>query len=331
MQDAPAVTAANPPSSRQPNRDVWTTRRLLDQVRTLLEQREVDSPRVVAEMLLAHVLQCERMRLYMEVDRPASADELATLRALVKRAANHEPVQYLLGEWSFFGRTFAVNNSTLIPRPCTEMLVEHAIQWARLHRQATSMPVDRPASVIDDTQVQTRPMRLADIGTGTGCIAVCLAAHLPMAEVVASDVVEEALDLARTNAARHGVLAQLDLREGDGMSVLDDDDPFDVICSNPPYISDAEWADVATNVRDYEPESALRGGGDGLDIVRPIIERAWEHLVPGGLLLVEIAHSQKDAAMQIAQAAGRYERVEVLKDHEGLWRMLRAQVAASAS
>jgi len=329
MQDAPAVTAT-PPTPSQPGSEPWTTRRLLDQIHNLLTERGVDSPRVVAEMLLAHVLQCDRMRLYMEVDRPASPDELTTLRALVKRAANHEPVQYLLGEWSFFGRTFEVNPSTLIPRPCTETLIEHAIQWARTHRLARSLPIARPASVIDDTQVQTEPMRVADIGTGSGCIAVCLAAHLPMAEVIASDVVDEALDLAKTNAARHGVLGQIDLRAGDGLAVLDGEESFDIICSNPPYISDAEWADVEANVRDYEPQSALRGGEHGLAMVRPIIERAWQHLAPGGLLLVEVAHSQRDAVLEIARATGRYTSVEVRKDHEGLWRVLRAQVASAS-
>ncbi len=330
MLNRTTAVTANPSTPSQPGSEPWTTWRLLDQIRNLLSERGVDSPRVVAEMLLSHVLKCERMRLYMEVDRPASADELAALRALVKRAANHEPVQYLLGEWSFFGRTFAVNPSTLIPRPCTETLVEHAIQWARTHRPAQSMPIDRPASVIDGTQMQTEPMRVADIGTGTGCIAVCLAAHLPMAHVLASDVIDDALDLAKANAARHGVLGQIDLRAGDALAALEGAQPFDVICSNPPYISDAEWADVEANVRDYEPQSALRGGEDGLAMVRPIIEHAWQYLVPGGLLLVEIAESQRDTAIEIASAAGRYESVAVHKDHEGLWRVLHAQVASES-
>src|SRR5262245_30305238 len=156
----------------QQTSETWTTRRLLKWMAEHFESKQIDSPRVVAEMLLAHVLGCERMKLYMEADRPASASELTTLRELVARAPKHEPVQYLVGHAWFFGRQCEVNRSTLIPRPCTETLVEHIIQWRRLN-PGHAAPL------------------IADIGTGTGCISVSLAAQIADGRVVATDVVPD--------------------------------------------------------------------------------------------------------------------------------------------
>src|SRR5688572_26188565 len=164
--------------SRSQEKNQWTSRSLLKWMGEHFAAKDIDSPRVVAEMLLSHVLGCERMRLYMEVDRPASTAELTQLRELTARAAKHEPAQYLVGEAWFFGRQFTVDRSTLIPRPCTETLVEHAIQWHRLN----------PGHV--------NPL-IADIGTGTGCIAISLAAQIPSARVIATDVIPEALELAK--------------------------------------------------------------------------------------------------------------------------------------
>jgi release factor glutamine methyltransferase len=269
----------------------------------------VDSPRVVAEMLLGHVLDCERMRLYMEADRPASAVELATLRGLVQRAANHEPVQYLVGHAWFFGKQFAVDRSTLIPRPSTETLVEQVVRWLRAnpgHAEPT----------------------IADVGTGTGIIAISLALNLPDARIVATDVVPEALELAKTNAERLGVTGRIEFREGSLLEPLHRDGGavrFDVIASNPPYVPDDEWDAVERNVKDYEPASALRGGVDGLDFIRPLIANGPSLLVPGGLLAIEIAESQREAVVELAKATATLENVDVLKDHEGLLRVLTAE------
>jgi release factor glutamine methyltransferase len=285
----------------------WTTRRLLEWMTSHFQARGIDSPRVVAEMLLSHVLGCERMRLYMESDRPATAVELATLRLLAARAAAHEPVQYLVGQTWFFSRAFEVDRSTLIPRPSTETLVEHVLHWLR----ATPGHAD--------------PL-MADIGTGTGCIAISLAAQLPGAHVIATDVEPGALELASRNAARHRVEDRIEFLPGALLEPLRHVPAiarFDVICSNPPYISDREWEAVAPNVREFEPAGALRGGADGLDVIRPLIAGSGQWLKPGGLLAVEIAHSQRDAALELARAAGLVDP-GVLKDHEGLWRVLLA-------
>jgi release factor glutamine methyltransferase len=280
------------------------------------KSKGVDSPRVVAEMLLSHVLSCERMRLYMDADRPASEAELATLRDLVVRAANHEPVQYLVGSAWFFSRQFKVNRSTLIPRPSTETLVEHVVQWLRA------------------SPGHAAPL-IADIGTGTGCIGVTIAVQSPAARVILTDIVAEALELARENARAHKVAEHMEFVCGAGARALLHAQSlgqaggagarFDVIVSNPPYIPDNEWDAVAANVKNFEPASALRGGADGLDVIRPLIAEAAPLLKPGGLLAIEIAHAHRDAVLGLADTTGVLENVQVLKDHEGLWRVLTAQ------
>ena len=285
--------------------ETWTTRRLLEWMTRHFDGKGVDRPRVVAEMLLAHVIGCDRMRLYMEADRPAAPLELSRLHDLVARAARHEPVQYLVGHAWFFGRAFAVSRSVLIPRPSTETLVEHVLQWRR------AAP-GHAATLI------------GDLGTGSGCIAVSLAAGLPDAHIVASDTSADALADARRNAEAHGVADRIDFVAGPGLDALHRPGGarYDVICSNPPYISDREWADVAPNVADYEPSDALRGGPDGLDVIRPLIAGAGEMLRPEGQLVVEIADSQRDAAVALVEAVEMLGEPTVLKDHEGLWRVL---------
>lgn len=287
----------------------WTTRRLLKWTTDHFKAGGIDSPRVVAEMLLAHVIGCERMRLYMEIDRPATPLERATLRDLVARAARNEPVQYLVGHAWFFGRAFAVNPSVLIPRPCTETLLECVLQW---HRTAPG---------------HAQP-RIADIGTGCGCIAISLAVGISDAHLVATDVDEAALAVARKNAARHGVADRIDFCLGAGLGPLEHaagEGRFDAICSNPPYICDEEWAQLSPNVRCYEPATALRAGPEGLDVIRPILISAGEHLRPQGRLFLEIAHSHRDAVVRIAEEARWPSNHTVSKDHEGLWRLFVAE------
>jgi release factor glutamine methyltransferase len=287
----------------------WTTRKLLEWMTQHFTAKEIDTPRVVAEMLLSHVIGCDRLRLYMEVDRPAQPLELSSLHDLVARAGRHEPVQYLVGHAWFFGQQFAVDTSVFIPRPCTETLVEYVLRWLRA------------------APGHARPV-IADIGTGSGCIGVSLALDLDQAHVVATDVAEETLAVARANADRHGVADRVEFRTGPGLDPLRDEPGsprFDVLCSNPPYISDQEWKLVAPNVRDFEPPHALRGGRDGLDAIRPLIAGAGDLLRPGGRLAVEIADSQRDAVVALAEATGRLANPTVLKDHEGLWRVLVAE------
>lgn len=293
--------------------EAWTTRTLLKWMTDRFRGRGLDSPRVVAEMLLAHVLGCDRLRLYMEADRPAEPAERQALRGLVARALDDEPAQYLVGRAWFFGREFEVNQDVLIPRPCTEMLVEHAVRFLREAGAAAPL--------------------VADVGTGSGCVAISLAAALPRAgaRVIASDVSEPALAVARRNAERLGVMERVEFRAGAGLEPLRAEaGRIDAILSNPPYISDAEWPEVAPNVSNHEPALALRGGPDGLDAIRPILAGAAALLRPGGLLAVEIAHAQRDAVLEIARRLPGLGGADVHKDHEGLWRMLTASARPSS-
>ena len=294
----------------------WTTRELLAWMTRHFESKGLEAPRIVAEMLLANVLGCERMRLYMEVDRQATDRERETLRALVVRASAHEPVQYLVGRASFFAREFEVDPSTMIPQPSTEDLVSIVLDWWREH------PPDR------------EPGRLvADVGTGSGCIAVSLALHEPRARIVATDIVPAALALARRNAARLGGGDRITFIEGFLLEPLRAHAPpggaggFDCICSNPPYVSDVEWegGQVERSVKEHVPASALRGGPDGLDLIRPLVAGAPALLRPGGLLAVEIGCAQGEAVLDLAAAAGDLANARVLPDCEGHPRVLLAE------
>jgi release factor glutamine methyltransferase len=283
------------------------------------------------------------MSLYMHADRPASPEELATLRGLVRRAGEHEPVQYLVGRWGFHGIELELDRSTLIPRACTETLVEAALSHLR------------ERGLLDAGE--GRPVRALDLCTGSGCVAIALARGVASARrgrralawsaasgespdtkstgtpeparavsVIATDIVPAAVELARRNVARLGMRDSVEVRLGDLDAPLGPDDVhdgFDVLCANPPYVTSAEWEGLDRNVREHEPRTALDGGADGLDIVRRVIERSPRLLAPGGVLLCEIGSAQGDQAIALAHAAG-LAHASVMSDHEGHPRVLRA-------
>jgi release factor glutamine methyltransferase len=293
--------------------DAWTTRRLLGWMSQTFEQRDLDSPRLCAEILLSHVIGCERLRLYMDPDRPASPAERDTLRDLVKRALAHEPIQYLTGETRFFGLDFTADRRALIPRPSTETIVEFVLQTERAIRR------DAPRG---------RPVRIADVCTGSGCIAIALAhalrQHEPEAKFIATDLSPDALALAQENAERHALADRIDFRAGDLLEPLADaDGPFDWILSNPPYIPDHEWDAVEPNVKDHEPHLALRAGPDGLPFVKRLIEgsRALLATDAPARVMIELAACTAAAAADHARAHA-WSDPAILKDHEDYDRVL---------
>lgn len=298
----------------------WTTRSLLQWMAEAFREKGVESPRLSAELLLAHVIGCDRLRLYMEADRPATPLERESLRGLVARALKHEPVQYLVGEAWFFSLPFHVDRRVLIPRPCTEAIVEHVLQHARAE------PGFAPGGAAT----------FADVCTGSGCIAVALLKNLPGAHGAATDISPEALEVARDNAARHGVLERLDLLKGDLLSPLaahPSGQQLHYLVANPPYIPDEEWdsADpakaVGRNVKGFEPEAALRGGADGMKYVRPILDAGPAHLRKGGLMLIEIAASAADVVLTLAKGQPGLESPRIIPDLEGHPRVLIATKA----
>lgn len=290
----------------------WTTRSLLAWLHQALRDRGVEDARWCAEMLLAHTLGCPRLRLYMEADRPASAEERAKLRDLARRALAHEPVQYLVGQASFYGLTLRADRRALIPRPETQMLVDEAL------RALGGRGADQ-----SDRNAAATP-RVADVCTGSGCVAIAIASQAPGVPIDASDVDAAALELAEENIKDHGLQGRITLHRGDLLEALPAEGLYRVIVANPPYIPDHEWLEVAPNVKDYEPTHALRGGRDGLDYVRPIIAQAADRLEPGGCLAIEVASSHAQQALELAQADGRYARCQLLRDFAGHQRVVRA-------
>lgn len=282
--------------------DPWTTRKLLAWMSQTFEQRNLDSPRLSAEILLSNIIKCERLRLYMENDRPASPDELNALRGLVKRALNNEPIQYLTGEARFFALDFKADQRALIPRPSTETIIEHILQAER-------------------TAERTNPVRIAEICTGSGCIAVTLAKNLTNASIVATDISPDALALAAENAERHKVSDRIEFLEGDMLDPIAGLGPFDWIISNPPYIPDDEWDAVEPNVKDHEPHLALRASPDGLPFVKNLIENARPALAQGGTLMIELAAKTAAQAAEHARTHG-WTDPKILKDHENFDRVL---------
>ena len=276
---------------------VWTLRKILDWCTSYFEKKQVEPPRLAAEMLLAHVLSCPRIRLYTDLHRPMSEAELATVRDLVKRAGAHEPIQYLTGIAHFYSLEFRVTPDVLIPRPETETLV------------------DRALSVL---KAQTNPTpRVLDLCTGSGCVAGAIAANAKAAHVVATDVSLPALDVARGNVERLKLSERIELHCGDlygALARLIDARPFDMIVANPPYIATAQVATLDANVRDFEPRLALDGGPDGLDPHRQILAGAFDRLVPGGRVILEIAYDQEEAAMWMLRQDARFADARCVRD-----------------
>ncbi|MFG0305861.1 MAG: peptide chain release factor N(5)-glutamine methyltransferase [Phycisphaerales bacterium JB040] len=312
-----------PPSS-------WTTRSLLDWIAGALDSRNVESPRRMAELLLAHVLDCNRLSLYMETERPATEDERARLRDLVKRAMAHEPIQYLVGRETFYGLEFATDRRALIPRPSSATILDELLRVFPPPKRRSLLDEIDPSETEDgETSERTDsapPLLLADIGTGTGCLAITAASRLPHATVYATDLSADALDLAKANAETHAVTDRVAFHQGDLLDALPADaGPFNAILSNPPYIPDHEWDAVEPNVKDHEPHSALRAGPDGLRFVAPLIDKAPERLRSRGLILIELAACTADECLARAEQHPLLTDARILKDSDTLPRVLSAR------
>jgi release factor glutamine methyltransferase len=286
--------------------EAWTVRRILEWTTGFFTRKSIDSPRLSAELLLAHVLGVPRIRLYTDYERVLKDEQLAAMRALVQRAAEEEPIAYLTGRAHFFNLEFEVNRDVLIPRPDTETLVENVLQLAR-------------------NQAGFEAPRVLDLCTGSGCVAAAIAHHLKAASVVATDLSEPAVALARRNVERLGLASRVTVEQGDlfePISKLPDPLPFDLIVANPPYISTAQVETLDRSVRDYEPIGALDGGIDGLVLHRRILKEAPGRLVPGGRVFLEIAFDQGESATQLALEHPQFEDVRLLKDYGGRDRVL---------
>jgi release factor glutamine methyltransferase len=287
----------------------WTVRRLLEWTTGFFTRKNVDAPRLSAELLLAHVLNVPRIKLYTDYERVLGESHLATFRALVQRAGEQEPIGYLTGKAHFFNLEFEVGPGVLIPRPDTETLVENVLQLAR------------------NTPGFEAP-RVLDLCTGSGCIAAAVAQRLKGATVLAIDKSDTAVAIARRNLQRLGLADRVTVEQGDlfePLSRIVDAAPFNLILSNPPYVPSGDMEKLDRNVRDYEPPEALDGGIDGLVLHRRILEGAVDRLVPGGRVYLEIGWEQGPASQEAASRHAELDDVRVLKDYAGHDRVLTAR------
>jgi release factor glutamine methyltransferase len=271
----------------------------LGQAASQLREHGVESPRLDAELLLAHVLDLNRAALFTWPDRRLTPKELTRFRDLVVRRAAREPLAYIVGHREFFGLDFRVDPRVLIPRPETELLVEHVLRLA-----------ERMDSAI----------RIADVGAGSGAIAVSMAVRLPGATLYALDDSAGALALTAENARRHGVAARVHCLEGDLLEPLPE--PVDLITANLPYVATEEWQHLIPEIREYEPRAALDGGPDGLNLIRRLLAMAPARLEPGGMVLLEIGASQGEAVTGLARAHFPRADIAVVQDYAGLDRLV---------
>lgn len=261
------MTSAAAPEAGRP----WTVMGLIRWSGEYLQGKGVSSGRLDAEHLLAHALGKERLQLYLEFDRPLQPAELAAFKPALQRRARREPLQYILGRTAFRELDLAADPRALIPRPETEGLVELVLDWVGA--------LDRPASALD-------------VGTGTGAIALSLAVEGRFSRIVATDVSSDALDLARENRDRLGLGERVEFRLGPTWTPLSDGERFDVIVSNPPYVSEAEMGNLEPEVALWEPRAALAAGDRGLAVLEPLVDGAADRLAPGGLLALELGAGQ---------------------------------------
>ncbi len=285
--------------------ETWTVGRLLEWTTDYLKGRGSAGPRLDAEVLLAEAIGCKRIELYTSFEDVPGEEPRTAFRELVRRRADGMPVAYLVGRREFYSLDFRVTEDVLIPRPETEHLVVALLDLAREH------PEDEP-------------IRIADVGTGSGIIAVCAAVHLPQARVTAIDVSAAALDVARANAAEHGVAERIEWVEGDLFTSLGDTEPFHFIASNPPYVSESELKSLSPEVKDFEPHRALLAGREGTEVIARLLPQAAERLVPGGHLLIEISPMIHEAVEAMVQADRQLELHATIKDLARLPRVVHA-------
>jgi release factor glutamine methyltransferase len=276
----------------------------VDSAYKLFVENDVPSPRLNAELLLLFVLSRERAYLYAHPERELTPDEQANFDEVVRERARGCPTQYITGHQEFWGLDLLVSPAVLIPRPETEHVVETVLELMKEY------PFDGPGR-----------LKLLDVGTGSGCIALALASELPHAEIHACDISEEALEIARVNAARLALGGRVLFRKSDLLSVYAGEQ-FDFVISNPPYVGEADAEKVQKQVREFEPRIAVFSGQEGLDIYRKLVPQTHEHLRPGGWFVAEIGFSEEARVRELLDG---WEDVQVTADLQGIPRVVAAR------
>ncbi len=284
-----------------PKNSPWTVLGTLQWTVNYFKRRNITHPRAVAEVLLAHVLDCQRIDLYLRYDQPLQSEELAQFKKLIQRRANREPEAYIVGHKEFWSLRFKVSPAVLIPRPETECVVETVLRLLGTNQQA----------------------RILELGTGSGAISVALASEKKRWQCWASDVSHPVVELARCNARRllgrdgihFFVGSWLDSTSSAGVQ-------FDAIIANPPYIASADIETLAPEIRQFEPRNALDGGPNGMHCLSEIFKNAADHLVADGHLILEMGHDQRPAMEALADEIDTYDEMIIHKDYSGFDRVV---------
>ena len=275
--------------------DAWTVKRVMDWTVGHLQRKGSDSPRLDTEILLAHARGCERIELYTHFNDVLTEEERTTMRELVQRRANHEPVAYLVGYREFYSLEFEVNKEVLIPRPDTETIVLELLEIAK---------------------TMASP-KIIDVCTGSGCIAISVAVNHNTAELTATELYEPTIELARRNAEKHEVSDRIDFIQGDLLGGIPAEQQFDIVASNPPYIPTLDIETLAPNVRDHEPHAALDGGHDGVQFLSRLIADTPSYLKDGGYLMLEMGPEQAGLVCELIDENGCFSEAQILTDLAG--------------
>ena len=298
----------NQPKSIDPE---WTILKLLKWTTSYFKSHDIDSPRAAAEILLAHILKLKRIDLYLRHDQPLISDELLQFKAFIKRRIKREPVAYIVGVKEFWSMDFAVTEDVLIPRPETECLVETSLGL---------LPED------SNSDPNNPPMRILELGTGSGAVILALASMETKHLFFASDLSIKAVLLAKQNAKHHSLDKTVNFFCADWFTPLKVvRHQFDMIISNPPYIPTQVVSQLQPEIYKYEPISALDGNEDGLRCFRHIINNAHVYLNRQGSLVLEIGHDQKNEVQKIAEKCGNYKNIVFTKDYSGYHRVVQMQ------
>ena len=287
---------------------IWNISELLKWTADYFQSNNIESPRMGAELLLSHCLNVPRLNLYLQYDKPLLPEELRRYKLMIKRRIAREPVAYITGYKGFWTLDLAVSKNVLVPRPDTECLVETALEMLRINPET--------------------PLNVLDLGTGSGAIILSLASEMPINKYFAVDVSVEAIKVAKQNAELNCPERNISFISSSWFDGLVENEMFDLIVSNPPYIPTKDIMELEPEIKEYEPFLALDGDVDGLKCVRHIIEHAGNYLRPGGWLMIETGFDQKEAVLDIAYGVGGYSKVEYIRDFAGNNRVVRMQKTA---
>ena len=282
----------------------WTVLRLLEWTTDFFRKRGSESPRLDAEVLLAHARGCSRVELYTAFAEVPGEEQLVAFREMVRRRGEGMPVAQLVGYREFYSLRLRVTEDTLIPRPETEHVVVEALDCAAA------------------MNLQGRVLQVADLGTGSGAIAIALAKHLLHAHITAVDRSEAALEIARWNAQQLHVDEQIDFLTSDLFGSVDQPELFDLVCSNPPYVTEKEYRELSETVRHYEPIEALVSGPTGTEVIERILQETPDRLRPGGRLIIELSPMIAEKCVSLATASDAFEDLRFVKDLAGHRRVL---------